>query len=86
MAATPHTVRLYRRGVLARAVRTETVYLEPKDAGRLREVLVELATKHHPGRRFDLSHWRIEVEQQARPVHIVAKVQVDASGRTEVKR
>lgn len=85
MAATEHKVRLFRRGVDVKRAEAR-VYLDPGNAARLREVLEDLARANHGGRQLDLTQWRIEVWQTARPVHVVARVQVDSAGRTEVKR
>lgn len=83
MPAKPHRVRLYRRNSLARAVVDETIHLDPRSESRLREILVELATRQG-GRRVDLTHWRITVETTGRLAQIVARVQVDDAGRTVI--
>lgn len=84
MTANLHRVRLYRKNVAIK-VREADVFLDPADDARVREVLVELASAH-AGRKLDLADWRIEIEQKKAPVHVVAKAQVDSSGRTEIKR
>jgi hypothetical protein len=85
VTATKHTIRLYRRNLPGVKSTTE-VYLDPKDNARLLDVLREVVEAHQPGQRIKLDDWRIEVEQQAWPRHVVAKVQVSASGSVEVKR
>lgn len=83
MSADRYTVRLFERF----SKRSETeVSLDAADDDRLREVLEERVKAHRGDLKCDLSQWRLDVERTSAPVHVVAKVSVDSSGRTVVKR
>lgn len=83
MNARRYTVRLFERNTK----RTETeLNLDPSDDARLREVLEERVKAHRGDLKCDLSQWRVEVERTSNPKYVVAKVSVDSSGRTVVKR
>lgn len=85
MNARRFTVRLYERSGLLWRPRTSTdLNLDPRDDDRLREVLEERVKDHKRTLRLDLAKWSIRVTDQRR--REVARVEIDASGRSVVKR
>lgn len=78
-----HTLRLYRRGGFRHQI---DIHLDPADVSRLRELLMQRVDIEAGTLRLDLADgWELRV-QAVGGGRIYARVSVDGSGRTVVRR